>query len=251
MHIKYGEADQRAFFRHTPPMGEWSDDGRGINGFPNAEPWQLSVYYFWWAYLRENADYRACCDDEGAGPLSELYRDFGDVRGDDFREWWTNIGRDLFREPDHEPIIFHEELPHRLQAETHVLLSIPVTGDLDRVLREMRNILKDGFQRERDRRREQGNARRSPTAALYPVKGKPVVSTLWRRLCVWQHLQRDPGADKFLVGVACGHIHQTDVEKADAYRRNMVKTEVSKDYKEAGRLIRNVIKGRFPDFSDA
>jgi hypothetical protein len=31
----------------------------------------------------------------------------------------------------------------------------------------------------------------------------------------------------------------------------MVKTEVSKDYKEAERLIRNVVKGRFPDFSDA
>ena len=62
---------------------------------------QRSPYYWWWAYLKRNADYIACCDGGGAGELAALYKDFGDVRGDDFRTWWgapNNKGAYLFLE---------------------------------------------------------------------------------------------------------------------------------------------------------
>jgi hypothetical protein len=49
---------------------------------------QRSPYYWWWAYLRRNADYIACCERGGKGKLAKLYVDFGDVRSDDFRTWW-------------------------------------------------------------------------------------------------------------------------------------------------------------------
>lgn len=50
--------------------------------------WQRSAYYWWWQCLKRNADYIKCCDKGGKGALSKLYADFGDVRGDDFWEWW-------------------------------------------------------------------------------------------------------------------------------------------------------------------
>lgn len=62
---------------------------------------QRSPYYWWWAYLKRNADYLACCESGGHGPLAELYRDFGDVRSDDFRAWWGGAeqrGPTLFQE---------------------------------------------------------------------------------------------------------------------------------------------------------
>jgi len=42
---------------------------------------QMSPYYWWWEYLRRNKDYLKCCENEGKGKFSELYKDFGDVRG--------------------------------------------------------------------------------------------------------------------------------------------------------------------------
>jgi hypothetical protein len=54
---------------------------------------QRSPYYWWWQYLRRNADYIACCERGGKGRLSKLYKDFGDVREDNFHKWWTEGDR--------------------------------------------------------------------------------------------------------------------------------------------------------------
>ena len=47
--------------------------------FPEAEPWQCSVYYYWWEYLRRSDAYRKTCEAKGKGKLSKLYADFGNV----------------------------------------------------------------------------------------------------------------------------------------------------------------------------
>ena len=61
---------------------------------------QRSPYYWWWQYLRRNDDYIACCARGGKGRLSKLYKDFGDVREDNFHKWWTegDRGVELFAE---------------------------------------------------------------------------------------------------------------------------------------------------------
>jgi hypothetical protein len=59
-----------------------------------------SVYYWWWQYLKRNEGYIQTCHDGGQGPCSELYSDFGDVRGDHFATWWRAKGKYLFAEPD-------------------------------------------------------------------------------------------------------------------------------------------------------
>ena len=68
-----------------------------------------SPYYWWWAYLKRNADYLECCANGGQGRLSHLYEDFGDVRGDEFRIWWSKDRRGvkLFGEQPLE-VKFHE-----------------------------------------------------------------------------------------------------------------------------------------------
>jgi hypothetical protein len=59
----------------------------------NVSHQQRSPYYWWWQCLRRNADYLKCCEQGGKGKLAKLYRDFGDVRSDDFHRWWTEDQR--------------------------------------------------------------------------------------------------------------------------------------------------------------
>lgn len=57
-----------------------------------------SPYYWWWVYLRRNEDYLKCCKSGGKGKYAKLYKDFGDVREDDFKKWWKEKGVELFSE---------------------------------------------------------------------------------------------------------------------------------------------------------
>ncbi len=249
MYVKRGEREQQAYFRFAPPMGEWTDDPqRRVLPFRGAQPHQCSVYYFWWAYLRENADYIACCETGGQGPMAELYSDFGDVRSDDFRAWWMSGGRELFCEPALEPVIIHDEPPVSFNRDTHVLVSIPVTADLDRTLLETKAKLKGVFGRAQVR--GQSRLELSKSMARYPVAMLPVIDTLWRRLEIWTLMSRDPTADAYLVGVAVGLVADWDIQNPDADFRNEIRTIVMRNYREAKALIANVGEGRFPELKD-
>lgn len=60
---------------------------------------KTSPYYWWFMYLKRHAGYRICCENGGFGEYSALYADWGDVRVDDFEEWFFEYGDGLFREP--------------------------------------------------------------------------------------------------------------------------------------------------------
>jgi hypothetical protein len=57
-----------------------------------------SPYYWWFMFLRLNADYKATCKAKGKGKCAELYKDFGDVHKVNFKEWWKERAH-LFAEP--------------------------------------------------------------------------------------------------------------------------------------------------------
>jgi len=57
-----------------------------------------SPYYWWFMFLRLNADYQATCKANGIGRYSKLYEDFGDIYKVNFKEWWTDKAH-LFSEP--------------------------------------------------------------------------------------------------------------------------------------------------------
>lgn len=57
-----------------------------------------SPYYWWFMFLRLNADYQATCKANGIGRCSKLYEDFGDIYKVNFKEWWTDKAH-LFSEP--------------------------------------------------------------------------------------------------------------------------------------------------------
>jgi hypothetical protein len=160
------------YFTYAPPM--FHTNPKELTRWPNppfrgAETWQNSVFYYWWLFLQENEDYRTTCQNGGRGPKEELYQDFGDVHTGSFKDWWVNHGRELFREPPSEGVKlarFTEDSSNR------VAISVPMTGDLERTLAEIRAILQPAFQTFR--------LKVGPSQAEYPVATKPVLSSLHR-----------------------------------------------------------------------
>lgn len=72
-------------FPYTPPVPDevWPSSA------PTPPP-EETVYYWWWAYLKRHEGYISTCDASGQGECSALYAHFGDVRGDDFWDWWRS-----------------------------------------------------------------------------------------------------------------------------------------------------------------
>jgi hypothetical protein len=145
-----------------------------------------SVYYYWWAFLKRNADYLACCDAGGKGPLANLFEDFGDVRGESFKDWWQQGGRGvrLFAEPVVERIVEVLE-PGMVIPPTDETLSVSFPLNLPK--RFLQSRLKDLLKRYHSGKRGVLKARQSK--AKYQITGQPNIPALKKTLQVWDALQ--------------------------------------------------------------
>ncbi len=242
------------YFRYAPPLTDLDEisEGELPNApYKSAPKHERSVYFYWWAFLRENEAYIACCDAGGSGPMSKLYADFGDVRGESFMGWWRAGARMLFCEPPEEAITRYLSLPRDPISEDRVLLSVPVTGDLERTMAEMRKMLKKAFDYERRRRVRQEGSRDPYSRAKYPVFKKPVLTALQERLITYRARKANPNASYYEIGKISGVADRTAGIPDDAAHKNAVMASVSRAIKEATALIYNVGEGRFPDTTPA
>ena len=238
------------YFRYAPPLtdlDEISDDDLPNRPYAQAKKYERSVYYYWWSYLRENEAYIACCEADGAGAMGKLYADFGDVRGESFMDWWKGGARLLFCEPPEAEIISYPTLPREPIGEDRVLLSIPVTGDVDRTMAELRKTLQEAFAFARRQRHQRNTASESFSLAAYPVFTKPVLTALHERLVVLRARKANPDASLYEIGIVTGVTDRTSGIRDDADHRNRVTASVSRYIREARALVYNVGEGRFPD----
>jgi hypothetical protein len=237
------------YFQYAPPMTRLDDCSADAHAnrpnppFKDAPLWQRSVYYYWWAFLRENQAYMATCQANGAGEKADLYADFGDIRGDDFMGWWREGGRLLFCEPPQEEIEVYPSPPISHDNERRVLLSLPLTGDLDRTLAELKQLLKPVYQ---DASRRQS----TESQAKYQIQTLAVMSSLHQHWQAWQARKAHPDAALAdladLAGIAAGGQGPAD----DRLVRTGKAVKMGRYLKGAKALIHNVGFGRFPDFTD-
>ena len=199
-----------------------------------------SVYYYWWAFLRLNSDYMQTCEAGGTGQCAELYADFGDVRSDNFLQWWIDTGRDLFAEPADDLIAVVTDADQLNSDKNHVVLSIPVTGDMDRTLAELRKLLQPIYQKNRT-----NQTRKS--LAKYQPHTKPVLSSLHNQLTLWQAYLANPKAtNPELAQIAKSGALTEERNKEDKYD-HATGSSVSRTLALAEKIIANVGLGRFPD----
>lgn len=257
MYAKQLGRGQVLFFRYAPPLTQLDvrvdESDRPTRPHKHAKPFECSVYYFWWAFLREHAGYIACCESGGMGALADLYDDFGDVREDDFMRWWRSGARELFCEPQRGEIEFFVEPPATHDNENRLLLSLPMTGDLELTIKELRAKLKPIYARERQRMREAARAsgdvdalKKGTSLARYPVHAKPVLTSLYSCLRVMQIMRTEPDLSPHEIAERAGFLNMISGREDDP---SLVKRRVRQYEHKAANLIANVAEGRFPDFS--
>jgi hypothetical protein len=236
------DAEHLLYFRHAPPILERQVD---LSAYPAKRPqppykgakgWHCSVYYFWWAFLKENADFRSGRyngTDTKEGHVARHFREVGTMN---FPNWWLMAGRFLFAEPQGEGIRLEVPPVDPGALSDRVLLSVPFNGDIDRTLSELRSVLSAAFEEQR--------LNAGPSRARYPVLLTTPLHTLYRRYQVWCARRDNPDLPLHEVGLIAGLLPSGPVEDFDV-RRSFAST-VSRYYKEAKCIIEHVGRGLFP-----
>jgi hypothetical protein len=219
--------------------------------------WENTVYYWWWAYLKRNADYLACCESGGAGTLASLYADFGDVRGDDFKAWWTSKvegesrGAYLFAEPSVESSVKVLREGEKAASEAEVLtLSLPLSFPKRFLERRFKAILSEAHKGKR------GVQLARTSKAKYRFEGQPNIPALKQGLMVFDALKAVEGlkpkksqweiAQELRIVPKTMWVDKTDTVRVAAGKKNVLTAIVGRYKKRVAEAIRSTSFGRFP-----
>ncbi len=207
-----------------------------------------SVYYYWWAFLKRNKDYVACCDAGGKGKLATLYVDFGDVRGDSFKDWWTEGGRGvrLFAEPPSANVEVLQSGAAAPDAGEFLTLALPKNLPKRYLLRRIRELLA----KEENHPGARGRQHARMSKAKYQVKGQPNLAGLALTLRVYDFKVANPTLKlweigdqlpRFMIGKK---VKSSDTHAEVVYKRNVLSASVARYIKKAEGMIANAVLGQ-------
>lgn len=208
-----------------------------------------TVYYFWWQYLRRNQEYLLCCETAGKGKLADLYKDFGDVRRDDFKQWWMEDGKGayLFAEPQAEDSIrVMESGQEALDPSEALSVSIPLYLPKKTILRRFKELLDERHQGKR------GHQLAKRSKARYQIKGQPNIQAIKQALDVYDFRKANPKMKLWEIGNAIPRLQlsnklkSSDTASERADKRNVLAATVSRYLKRAENSIKNTTLGIFP-----
>lgn len=217
-----------------------------------ARSWESSVYYWWWCFLKRNKDYLECCENGGTGPLAEHYKDFGDVRDDDFKAWWSfnNRGAQLFAEPRVENSVrVLSEADQVPSIEESITISFPLNMPKQFLLKRCQQIL--AKTREGGRGKQYSRNSNAP----YRITGQPNIASLKRILTVYDAIEaakeRKPKRPYWRIATDLSLIKDDDkVLPSDSplvaeNKRNVMKAIVSRLKRRAEILIKQSVTREF------
>ncbi len=229
--------------------------GRANNRQPLSKQ-QASPYYWWWAFLRRNQRYMDCCNNNGSGELAALYKDFGDVRDDDFRLWWNAHGIALFREQPKELFVKEltskEEWLDEWQASQVLVVAVPLSLPKNQIDKFFARLLKARHGGQRGRKALSDS---DASSARYPLNRNVSVLTLKTQLAVYDAIEANKVADRKRaladIGISLRlQPHNTPVSNDSpstvADKRIQLSSTVSRYYKQARLIIAATADGVFP-----
>lgn len=216
-----------------------------------------SPYYWWWAFLRRNPEYLECCERGGTGKYAELYKDFGDVRSDNFHQWWTKDqrGANLFAENYGAMKLI--ELEDKSQwsedwtKEDVMVIAVPLTSSKRYSQSRFAKLLKERHSSSRGRPTKQS----IKSNAKYRLERNYTVQNLEKTLDVYdeflKHKGKNPkvpywqiGENLKLIPKAMTSPKLTKKENAD--RKNTMGSSVKRYLTSAEKIISEVANGVFP-----
>lgn len=246
------------YFRYAPPQAFHKQIGLEKlpnPPFPGAEPWQCSVYYYWFLFMREFQ----LNTDEFDWEMMEYVEDsslkvreaFGDVTEIGFLEWWILRGRHLFCEPPIQGVraLEFREIENGLEtrsgkpysplSDPNIYLQIPVHQDFEKSLEEVRKFLRQAKEAQCNSPR-----RNHDVTALFPVFTKPVLTALEKAYRVWRLRLDHP--DLPLADVAVNAGIAARANNKDIATRSANASSASRALKQASFLVEWSGKGVFP-----
>jgi hypothetical protein len=158
-------------------------------------PWQKSIYYLWWEFLRRHESYKRTCETKGKGKYARLYEDFGDVHATDFKTWWSKgeRGARLFSEPAVPMSVAplkRDELVRLGESDwdstSLLVVSIPLMLPKRFITQRLTDILRTHHTRKR------GQRQHKESRARYPIAKQFNFYSLQTTLKVWDFRQKNP-----------------------------------------------------------
>lgn len=223
---------------------------------------QRSPYYWWWEFLRRNEHYLDCCATDGTGDLAELYADFGDVRNDTFKHWWsqTERGAVLFGEK-HLAVPFKElkdasEWDSSWTADKVMVVSVPLESGKRQLQKLFAALLQGLGERHAGKRGRKKLSDSSASTAKYPLHRVVSIHTLRIQLAVYDAVMEKKRTNSTKTLATIGkelRLVESAMPSADddvsiaGIKRNVMAATVSRHFKDAQRIVANTAKGQFPN----
>ena len=238
-------------------LKHWRTQAHKIKPTTKGVRWDNSVYYLWFEYLRRHDGYREYCTTK-RGPYKKLYTDFGDVHAyaDDFRQWFYDIGFDLFIEaPLPARIVISDDCNSLTTTDgfdanaDYVFAAIPVGNSRKHLLREYKKVITQI----KDQRKRDGLDGKS--TAKYPVHRIPYIHNLKLNLQVWDLRQsgmKSPDVyETVFARITDAQLKKRGYRDDDIKRFQRIRTQqyhnvINRHYRSARLLIENVADGNFP-----
>lgn len=209
--------------------------------------WEDTIYYLWWAYLRRNEEYLKTCEANGAGKLSSIYKDFGDVRGDSFKKWWNEgeRGATLFSNPTSEDrISLLENGQKAIVDEERFVISVPLSLPQKFLVDRFRKIL------EAHHTGKKGKQYAKQSKAKYQFQGQPNIKALQIGLKVYDEAKANPELTLWEIGSSLPQfqveLKQFKGKEIPFDLRRTISSTVSRYKKRVAETIKNTSKGIFP-----
>ncbi len=244
--IKYDE--EIFYFQCIPPRPSQKEASPETSErrYAREDPFLASVYFHWWRFLRASPDYAHLCDLRfSRHHSSEVVDHFGDLRQDaDFEAWWIKCGRHLFCEPREltigtlDPQSWPSH-PDPIWLEGRLIVTLPIDGDADRTLAEVRAVL--GTARKKGAKR----GRNKSMALFQPFTTKFDVEALDRIFRIWDFQRLNDSMALYDIAKEFG-AREPEIE-AEKYDWRIARTnEISRDLRSAKCLMKYAALGAFP-----
>lgn len=223
---------------------------------------QQSPYYWWWAYLRRNSEYLKCCENGGKGKFAKLYKEFGDVREDNFKKWWTEEQRGASLFAEQVGLMTLTELEDKSQwddtwtKESVLIIAAPLTSSKRYLQSRFARLLKERHTAKRGRTAKKLEASNSK----YSLERNYTIENLRKTLQVYDEYVRTRGEARKVPLWKVGEnlrlvptaMTSSKLPSEENYlRRNVMGATVKRYLKSAERIISFAAQGRFPVATNA
>lgn len=199
--------------------------------------------------MKRNEEYLQTCAKGGKGSLSQLYIDFGDVRGDDFKAWWSENSRGalLFSDPPAQEtirIVSKDEVASL--SDDLLILSLPLNLPKKFLLQRFRALLGENHKGKR------GKQYAKQSKAKYQFRGQPNVEALLTALNVWDRRKEFPKMKLWELGQflpLSKHLYKDYLKNGtplDTAEKKIMEATASRYLRKAKSSIKNTSHGMFP-----